>query len=153
MTTGRRTIRYANFDEITADVDRLLSGHITVGNWSLAQICRHLSTAMRRVTERPASTPYDTSLWMGEDQKRQFFESEMFPEAIPTAPALLPPEALSAREEAEALRQAIALCVASPGPVSPHVLLGFLTKEEWNRFHCIHAAHHLSFAIPTAHAR
>ena len=62
----------------------------------------------------------------------------------------LPGEALDEREEAEGLRQAIAHYKASPGPVVPHVLLGPLIRSEWDRFHCIHAAHHLSFAVPKA---
>ena len=48
MTPGRRTLSYGSFDEMMLDVERLLEGHTTVGNWSLAQICRHLATVMRR---------------------------------------------------------------------------------------------------------
>jgi hypothetical protein len=150
MTPGRRTLRYGKLDDVMADVDRLLDGHTMVGNWSLAQICRHLATVMRRVIDLPASTPYDASLWVGEEQKRQFFESGLVTEGIPTLPLLLPVEALNEREEAEGLRQAIAHYKASPGPVIPHVLLGFMTRDEWDQFHCIHAAHHFSFATPKA---
>jgi hypothetical protein len=130
------------------EVDRLLEGHTTVGQWSLGQMCRHLATAMRRVVDLPASTPYDSSRWVGEEQKRQIFTTGQVPEGIPTSPRLTPEEGLDDREEAEGLRQAIAHYRASSGPVVPHVLLGFLTREEWDRFHCLHAAHHFSFAIP-----
>ena len=51
------------------------------------------------------------------------------------------------------MRRAIAHYEASPGPVVPHRLFGFMTRQEWDRFHCIHAAHHLSFAIPDAAPR
>jgi hypothetical protein len=134
------------------DVERLLQGHSTVGNWSLAQICRHLATVMRRVVDLPASAPRDPSRWVGEEQKRQFFESGTFAEGIPTSPSLVPADALNQREEAEELRQAIAHYKDSPGPVIPHILLGFLTREQWDRFHCIHAAHHFSFVVPAADA-
>jgi uncharacterized protein DUF1569 len=148
MTPGRRTLRYGSLDDIMPDVNRLLDAHTTVGNWSLAQICRHLATTMRRVVDLPASTPYDLSLRVGEDQKRQFFDSGVVPEGIRTLPQLVPAETLNEREEAEGLRLAIAHYEGSPGPVVPHILFGFLTREEWDRFHCIHAAHHLSFAVP-----
>jgi hypothetical protein len=148
MTRGRRTLRFGSLDEIMPDVERLLEGHTTVGNWSLAQICRHLATVTRRVVDLPASTSHDASQWVGDERKRQFFESGMVPEGIPTLPFLLPVEALEERDEAEGLRQAIAHYQASPGPVVPHILFGFLTREEWDRFHCLHAAHHLSFAVP-----
>ena len=102
------------------------------------------------MVDLPASTPHDASQWVGEKRKRQFFESGLVPEGIPTSPPLLPVEGLDEREEAEGLRQAIAHYEAPPGPVAPHRLFGFLTREEWDRFHCIHCAHHLSFAVPAA---
>ena len=148
MTPGRRTLRFQDLEDIMPDVERLLDGHTTVGHWSLGQICRHLATVMRRVVDLPASTPHDASGWVGEERKREFFESGVVPEGIPTSPRLLPAEALDEHEEAEGLRQAIAHYQGAPGPVVPHVLFGLLTREEWDRFHCIHAAHHLSFAIP-----
>jgi Protein of unknown function (DUF1569) len=148
MTPGRRTLRYGSLDEIMPDVERLLEGHTTVGGWTVAQICRHLATIMRRTVDLPASTPLDASRQVGEEWKRQFFESGVVPEGIPTSPSLLPADALDEREEAEGLRQAIAYYQASPGPVVPHVLFGVLTREEWDRFHCLHAAHHFSFAVP-----
>lgn len=149
MTTeGRRTLRYASLDEVMPDVERLLQGHTTVGHWSLAQICRHLGTVMRRVVDLPASTPQDPSKWVGEEQKRQVLESGSIPEGLPALPEILPSEALGESEEAEGLRQAIAYYKASPGPVIPHRLFGPLTKAEWDQLQLIHIAHHLSFAIP-----
>jgi hypothetical protein len=150
MTPGRRTLRFAELDAIMPDVDRLLDGHTTVGNWSLAQVCRHLATVMRLTVDLPASTPHDASRRVGDEQKRQFFESGAVPEGIPTSPRLLPGEVLDERAEAEGLRQAIAHYQASPGPVVPHVLFGPLTRSEWDQFHCIHAAHHLSFVVANA---
>src|SRR3954447_10685936 len=143
MTPGRRTLHFPGLDEIMPDVDRLLDGHTTVGDWSLAQVCRHLATVMRLTVDLTASTPHDASRRVGEEQKRQFFESGVVPEGIPTSPRLLPGEALDDPEEAERLRQAIAYYHDSPGPAVPHVLFGPMTRPEWDRFHCIHAAHHL----------
>jgi hypothetical protein len=148
MTPGRRTLRYNSLDEIMPDVERLLSGHTTVGNWSLAQICRHLATATRRVVDLPASTPHDPSQWVGEERKRQVFESGMLPEGLSAPPQIVPGETLGEREEAEGLRQAIAHYRASSGPVIPHRFFGPLSKDEWDRLVLIHFAHHLSFAIP-----
>jgi hypothetical protein len=147
-TTGRRTLRYKSLDEVMPDVERLLEGHSTVGQWSLAQICRHLATVMRRVVDMPASTPQDPSQWVGEEQKRQVLDSGMLPEGLPGPPQLMPTETLGEHEEAEGLRQAIAHYKASAGPVIPHRIFGPLTKDEWDRLQLIHVAHHLSFAVP-----
>ena len=148
MTPGRRTLRYASFDEIMPDVERLLEGHTTVGTWSLAQICHHLSTIMRRVVDMPASTPSDPSQWAGEDQKRQVLESGRLPEGLPCPPELVPVATLGEREEAEAVRSAIAYYRASPGPVIPHRIFGPLTRAEWDALQLTHYAHHLSFVTP-----
>lgn len=148
MTPGRRTLRFDSFDEIMPDVERLLEGHTTVGRWSLAQICRHLATIMRRVVDLPASTPVDPSKLLGEEQKRTTLQTGTIPEGLPLPAELAPPVELDEREEAEGLRRAIAHYTASPGPVAPHRLFGPLTKEEWDRLQCTHCAHHLSFAVP-----
>jgi Protein of unknown function (DUF1569) len=148
MTSGRRNLRYQSFDEVMPDVERLLEEHNTVGNWSLAQICRHLATVMRRVVDLPASTPQDPSQWLGEEMKREVLESGMYPEGLPGPPEVLPGDTAGAREEAEGLRQAIAYYRASPGPVIPHRRFGPLTRAEWDEFQLIHLAHHLSFARP-----
>jgi len=153
MTHRRRPLSYDSLDQIMPDVERLLEGHTTVGNWSLAQICRHLATILRVVVDLPASTPSDPSLLFGEERKREFMESGTFPEGVPTAPPFEPPGPLDDREEAAGLRQAIAHYAASPGPVVAHPRFGSLTRGEWDRLQCIHCAHHLSFAVPAADSR
>lgn len=149
MTPGRRALRYESFDQVMPDVERLLKGHTTVGNWSLAQICRHLATVIRRHVDLPVSTPSDPSQWVSEAQKRQLLDSGILAEGITGPPGVVPVETLGAREEAEGLRAAIAHYTASPGPVIPHRIFGPLTKDEWDRFELVHLAHHLSFAVPT----
>ena len=150
MTPGRRTVRFDSFDEVMPDVERLQQGHTTVGNWSLAQICRHLSTVLRRVVDMPASTPHDPSQWVGEERKREVLESGLLPEGLPGPPDIMPVQTLGEPEEVEGLRQAIAYYRASAGPAIPHRIFGPMTKAEWDELQRIHCAHHLSFATPTA---
>ena len=150
MTSGRRSLAFGSFDDIMPDVERLLQGHATVGTWSLAQICRHVATVMRRVVDLPASTPHDPSLWVPEEQKRQVLESGLLPEGLQGPAVVMPTDASGEREEAEGLQQAINHYKASSGPVIPHRFFGPLTKAEWDRLQLIHAAHHLSFVVPKA---
>jgi hypothetical protein len=149
MTEGRRSLHFASFDEIMPDVERLLTGHRTVGRWSLGQICRHLATTMRRVIDLPADTPIDPSQWVAPERKQAVLESGQLPEGIPAPPLAEPPSDLDPREEAEALRQALDYFRSSPGPVVPHRIFGPLSRDEWERLQLIHSAHHLSFAIPS----
>lgn len=148
MTPGRRNLRFETFDDVMPDVERLLLGHTTVGHWSLAQICRHLSTVMRRIVDLPASTPSDPSQWFPEQKKRQVFESRQIPEGLPAPPEIVPSETLGDREEADALRATLDYYRASPGPVVPHRFFGPLTRDEWDQLQLVHFAHHLSFAVP-----
>jgi Protein of unknown function (DUF1569) len=52
-------------------------------------------------------------------------------------------------EQAKALSYGIARLVSATGPFPDHPFPGPLDKAEWERFHCIHCAHHLGFGIPT----
>jgi hypothetical protein len=148
MQPGRRTLRYESFGDVMPDVERLLAGHTTVGNWSLAQICRHLAAVLRRHVDLPASTRFDPSELVPGDVKRRVFETGVLPAGIAAPPGVVPMAAGDEREEAESLRAAIAYYLASPGPNIPHRILGPLTRDEWDRFELIHLAHHLSFAVP-----
>jgi|GEM_PF-580544 len=150
MTPGRRNLNFENFDEIMVDVERLLNGCDVVGGWSFAQICRHLSSSLRVTADLPASTPQDPSKWMAEELKRQIFESGLVPEGYVAPQLVVPAETVAESDEVESLRQAIAYYRASSGPVIPHIFLGPLTKVEWDRYHLMHCAHHLSFVIPKA---
>ena len=141
-------LRFSSLDEVLPEVERLRNGHTTVGNWTLAQICRHLATVLRRVADLPASTPRDPSQELGEERKREVLETGRLPEGLPAPQVLLPEGGLDEGEEAENLRQAIAYFQSSPGPVAPHRLFGPLTRDEWHQLQCIHCAHHLGFAIP-----
>lgn len=148
MSPGRRTLRFDSFDEVMPDVERLLAGHRTVGRWSLAQICHHLSSVLRRHVDLPASTVFDPADRAPEEVKRRVFEFGTLPEGIGAPAGAVPVAVAGDREEAEGLRAAIAHYLASPGPAIPHRVLGPLTREEWDRFELIHLAHHLSFAVP-----
>ena len=153
MTPERRALRFDSIDDVMPEVERLLEGHSTVGNWSLAQICRHLAAATRRVVDLPASTPHDPSTLVPEEKKRQVFETGLLPEGLSAPREIEPTDTAGAREEAAGLRAALAHYKASPtGPVIAHRFFGRMSKPEWDRLVCIHCAHHLSFAIPTSSA-
>lgn len=148
MTSGRRDIHFDSLDDIMPDVERLLQGYSKVGQWSVGQACRHLASIMRASVDLPASTQFDPAMLVDAKTRRAMLERGEIPEGIPTSPVLEPPAGLDDREEAENLRAAIAHYRSSPGPVVPHPLLGRLSREEWDRIHGHHAAHHLSFAVP-----
>jgi hypothetical protein len=142
----RRLIDFASMDQIMPDVERLLEGHTTVGQWTLGQILHHLATSIRLSSlGRAGSSPEQTS----DALRRRFFNSRRFPEGLEAPhPRLVPPAGTDVQAQREALHEAINLFKSTVGPFPAHPLLGSLSKDEWSQFHCIHSAHHLGFAIP-----
>ena len=47
----RRQLTFASLDDVMPDVEHLLRGHITVGQWTLGQICGHLTSTFRWLSE------------------------------------------------------------------------------------------------------
>ncbi|MFO0891604.1 MAG: DUF1569 domain-containing protein [Isosphaeraceae bacterium] len=142
----RRSLDFQSLGEVLPDVERLLEGHETVGRWTLGQILEHLSTAIRLSLLPPG----DPSAGRGSEAlRKRFFERRRFPEGAEAPhPRLIPNADAEPRQAAADLRDAIGRWDSTTGPFPEHPLLGTLTKDEWHQFHCIHCAHHLSFAIP-----
>ncbi len=145
----RRQLTFASLDDVMLDVDRLLAGHSTVGRWTLGQILNHLVAGIRLTALAPATSPEPTR--EQDVVRRRFFRAGRFPDGVEAPlPVLLPQPGLDPRAEADALRHAIARYLARIAPFPAHPRLGPLTGEEWTRFHCIHCAHHLGFAVPSS---
>ena len=148
MNSNRRPLQFAGIDEIMPEVDRLLQGNKTVGQWTFGQICDHLATVNRAVVDAPAEPKPDPSTRVSDEMKRQVFATGLLFENMPMPGDLTTPKDVERTEAVNRLRDATAHYQASPGPVIDHPFYGPLSKEEWDRVVCIHSAHHLSFVIP-----
>jgi hypothetical protein len=145
----RRNLTYASLDRVMPDVDRLLEGHTTVGNWSLGQICNHLATTIINSVEGfPLRAPWLLRQTIGRLKRRQVLGSGTIPTGVKLPERFLPKPGLDARAEAEALRAALMLYAANTRPPVLHPFFDQLSREQWTRLHCIHCAHHLSFVLP-----
>jgi hypothetical protein len=80
---------------------------------------------------------------------RRVLKTGRVPSGIQLPENALPKPGVDARAEAEALRAAIRMVRSHSGPTGEHPLGVRLNLADWERFHCVHCAHHLSFAIPT----
>ena len=149
MTPARRALSYASLDEVMPDVDRLLRGHTTAGSWSLAQICRHLALSIHCTIDGfPARAPWIVRKTIGRLLLRRILRTGRFVEGMKAPAAYQPDPGADERAEAEGLRAALRRLADHRGPLVEHPMGGWVTREEWERFHCAHCAHHLSFAVP-----
>jgi hypothetical protein len=155
MRAGRRPLTFASLDAVMPDVDRLLRGHTTVGAWSLGQICSHLAQGIHRSIDgfpAKARAAWVLRKTVGRVLLRRILRAGRFVNGM-TAPAeCQPATGADARVEAETLRAVLRRFAAHAGPLAEHPLSGAVSRAVWERFHCIHCAHHLSFAIPTEQA-
>jgi hypothetical protein len=146
----RRKLSFSSLDQVIPDVDRLAAGNHTLGQWSLAQICNHLSKTMRYSVDGFPGKPVPwliRKVMAGPIMRRMLQTGEM--PAGQQGPAYLMPAAgLDASAEVESLRTELARFVSHKGQPAFHPFFGTLTREQWEFLHRIHCALHLSFAVP-----
>lgn len=148
----RRPLVFRDLLAVPPDVDRLIRGHRTVGNWSLGQILNHLSSSIQyTLSGFPGRhAPRLVQLTVGRTVRAVMFTTGRVARGVPLPAEYLPRPDLDVAREATSLNHAIAAVLQPAGPLHPHPLLGRLTHAQWLRFHAIHCAHHLSFAIVTS---
>ncbi|WP_201750144.1 DUF1569 domain-containing protein [Tautonia marina] len=145
----RRKLEFGDLDAVVDECRRLLrSGYTRHGNWSLGQICNHIgATIDASVDGYPA-----WSVVLGYPLRpflRGFLLPRLIrgdsPAGIRTASRFVPPSDVCDAGEFEALQKSITRFRESTEALMPHPGFGAMSKESFERFHAMHAAHHLSF--------
>lgn len=145
----RRQLKFDSLDQVMPEVERLLAGHVTVGRWSLAQILNHLAQTIQvSMDGGPDKYSWAVRRLVGPLLRRLSLWFNWIPAGVRAPKMYLPRPGGAADKEAEALRAAMARFASHPGPFDEHPLFGRMTGAQWRRFHCVHCAHHLSFALP-----
>src|SRR5262245_15913860 len=131
MGTARRSLTFASLEEVMPDVDRLLRGHTTVGNWSLGQICNHLAQGINRTIDgfpKTARAPWLIRKTVGGFLLRRMLRTGRFVEGMKAPAECQPAPGADARVEAEALRAALRRFAAHSGPLVEHPLDGAVSR-------------------------
>jgi hypothetical protein len=145
---GRRQLSFARLDDVMPELDRLLAGHATVGNWTLGQICSHLASTLRVAADPPRPMPWIVRRTAGPLLMRYILRRGSMPAGVKAPADLVPKPGLDARAEAEALRATIRLYHERVPERFEHPFFGRVAKADLTRLQCIHCAHHLSFVLP-----
>lgn len=145
----RRTLRFENFDEMLAEVERLHSTpHRALGNWTLGQALGHLGRAMiGSVDGEPFRVPLHLKI-IGRLFIRRRLLNHKFPAGfqLPRSAAkkLIPEPDCSYEEGLATLHEGLDRLKQSDRRIA-HPVIGRLNVEQWNRFHLRHAELHLGF--------
>jgi hypothetical protein len=148
--SSRRPLRFKSITDIPLDVDVLLAAHITVGRWSLAQICNHLTFTIEGSLDGfPLRTaPRIVQLTFGQLAIASMLLTGRIARNFPLPKRYCPAPELDLATEAARLAAAVDRYTRHAGPLAPHPFIGRMSRRRYDRYHCIHCAHHLSFAVP-----
>ena len=146
--TQRRALRLADVAQIMPEVRRLVPAHHTVGNWSLGQICRHLVASVIGSMEGFDLRNHRVKRFFIRRKMLEVALTKGIPPGWTVDPNLTPPSYVNLDEVVEALAGAIERYQRHKGKLHAHPLFGELSGEVWDQVHCVHCAHHLSFAVP-----
>lgn len=150
-TPARRTLRYANLDEILADAEQLSKQKLrTIGRWTYPQILEHLAKSVTASIDGYGfQAPWFARVLIAPLVKNSILSKGMRPGfTLPkTAAPIIPGGELSIPAALDNLRKALAR-FQTESQRSPHPFLGKLASQEYTALHLRHAELHMSFVVP-----
>ena len=143
-----RDLKFETLGKAVDDARHLLaSGYVRHGNWSLGQICRHLT-----LVQDPSIDGYPA--WMSlfaplRPLMRRWLLPKLLgpdsPRGIRTARTFMPPDNLNDAVEVEAFLASVERLINHSGEFAPHPAFGRMPHDKILAIHTAHAAHHLRF--------
>ena len=143
----RRKLEFSDLSEVTVELSRLAGGCRTLRRWSFGQIGRHLAQSFNGSIDGLDLSRHRL--------KRFFFRRALLaytlrygiPEQYTVDPGIEPSEPVDDDVGIDELGLAIKRYQAHTGKLQAHPLFGNMSRGHWDRIHCVHCAHHLSFVI------
>lgn len=155
-TPKKRPLHLQDFEALMVEVTSLYEkGYISNGNWTLAQICGHLSDWMRfPIDGYPVSPlPMRAIFWLMQktvgSRMKQKILAEGFKGGTPTMQTTVPaPDAMTDQQGVEQLREMVNRVSVYHGKLFPSPLFGPLDHETMVKINLRHAEHHLGYLEP-----
>lgn len=158
MQISRRSVQFNDLSEAIADVEALLrTGYQSVGEWSLGQVCTHVSSVMRAFIEGFPEPPSSARapLWLTRNTLARFNGGRALlirsvTGSVETFPEMVPSSDVEDATGLDTLRDWVARTKGHVGRFSPSPSVGVLGAREVDALHRLHCAHHLGFLVPLA---
>ncbi len=158
MAATRRSLTFDSLDAIVRDVETLAAkGYEKTGKWDLAQMCNHLAEWIKYPLDGYPKVPIVLRpvVWLmkvtiGKRAGRDLIEGRGMKLGTQTLPQTVFP---GGQDEAAAVanfKAVVERWKAHTGPMHASPLFGALSRDDWDKAQCGHAAHHLSFLVPRA---
>jgi len=144
----RRSLALDHLSQVVPEVERVKATHHTVGCWTLAQICRHLADSINGSIDGFDLSRHRIKRFFLAKRMLQYTFRYGIPAGYTVDPNLTPPPSVELSEAIDALARAIERYAGHRGPLQAHPLFGKMRRDVWDRVHCFHCAHHLSFVVP-----
>ena len=152
MSERRLNLVYATLADASDDVRTAVeNGYELTGNWTLAQILEHLNKTMQMTLDGP---PFKANALM-----RPVYRIMLMPLLkrgkpvklrAKAPPTLTPGDDLDEQACIERFHSLVAqLCDPATEFQPFHPLMGNLNRDQWLLMQKWHAAHHLSFVVPS----
>lgn len=136
---ARRELVFEDVSRIMPDVRRLHDGpHATLGNWSLAQICKHLADSFEGSMKGFDLRNHRWKRWFLRRRMLHYAFTKGIPRNTTVDPKLTPPSDVDLEAAVSAMAGAIERYVSYRGKLRAHPLFGRMSREVWDRVHCVH---------------
>jgi len=146
---SRRAVVLEDLSQLMPEVGRLSRGNHTVGDWTLAQVCKHLADSINGSIDGFDLRNHRFKRFFLRRQMLKVALTKGIPRNYTVDPNLTPPPDVALEEAIEELRRAVERYRTYAGRLAAHPLFGRMPREVWDRVHCVHCAHHLSFVLPS----
>ena len=146
-----RPLNFESLEKASEEASELLrSGYVRSGNWSLGQICHHLTLVQNPSID---GYPFWLSLFaplrpvMRRWLLPKLLEIDSQPR-IRTIKAFMPPDDSDDAFEVENYHRSVDRMMDHTAPFAPHPAFGRVPRQTILQIHAAHAAHHLRFLQP-----
>ncbi len=156
MTRSNRVLHFESLAAIEDDARSLLVGRYErLGEWSLGQVCAHLSAVMTACIDGfpPPPVAARVPLWIcrntvARSRSGKAWLTRAVTGSTQTFPQMVPPEAITDADGVARLEQSIAVIESHAGPFAASPSLGRMSRDDAIALHLEHATHHLGFLVP-----